>query len=984
MKVLVKRIITTLFVFVLALGVFAPITFSLTQNNTVAVQTTKVYAQTPKAAADKSDAAVFGNIGDCGAIFGSIGNCIAYIFYFIPFYVGGGILNISARFLDYTATLTLSSKMFSSAGFLQTGWALMRDFANMFFIFILLYISLCIMLDIKVGGGDPKHMIVSVVIIAIVINFSMFVTDVVIDTSNTLALVFYNQITVKDEKGADLPDDSALSTLSSNTGIDKPKQIGLALASAFHPQTFTQSSFWQQIRDETGQVAPGRMILLLLVMGILYFVVAWSFFVAAFSFLGRMVELFVLIIFSPIAFITYIVPGMRKIERFGWSTWWSSLIKTAFAAPVYFLLILLITIIIKGSLFGATTATSVISSDPNAWIITLVGSVLVPAVFLWIMLTEATKYAQKASGTVGEKLGGMASAAFKGVGVMAGGAVLGVAAGGAAAVGRQTIGRTAERLTSGKYGQKLLKAGENATFGGWLARKTTEVAKGAQKVSYDVRQTGAGAKFAAATGMKMDSFGTFSIAAAKGGRESQRARQAAENEIKRQILQNKEASKPINKVLDKRKVDLESGKGRLAGLSDEYNKARTNETDINEGLKRANREYDISEKELGKVTSEKNVLEEEKAAAEKLLAAAKAMEKVAEAELAKKPGDSTLVAKLKEAKLNHVNAEDSFVAKDNALKAFTASGKFDAAQKDFNEKGDGVKDLKDQLKKAREGYTDASGKRIKGTIETKEAFEKQRHTVHEIEHGKNMEDQRKYRDPVLDSAGNPTKDASGKVIYKTNADGSEITKAQAMEDMSIHQLEGAVTNSENANFKEHMFNSVKKRYKDTKETRDNLGNITKFDTSGAVKERTRGLTGSRVKQSFQTAVVSSAPAFVAGTLMGGPLVGFAAALGAAAVGGGLEFRQSKKRGENINLDTQLNASNTIMKNVNTGKQTEKHEAERDLEIATIVGKPIGAVGDVINQTVAASGVKVSGSGAHPPKAASAPKAAAKAPDAGHH
>ena len=986
-----KRIITTLFVLAIAIGVLAPISFSLTQNNVVAVQPTTAYAQSTT----QPDQAVFQNIGECGVVFGSMANCLAYILYFIPFYVGGQVLDLAARFLDFTATLTLSSQMFSSAGFLQVGWAMMRDFANMFFIFVLLYIALCMMLGIK-KGGDPKSMIVSVVCIAIIINFSMFITDVIIDTSNVLALVFYNQITVTAGAGGAVASDTALTALQNGvvlkdangnptgTTLDtvQPKQIGLALASAFHPQIFTTPEFWNTLKQPgadgstTDEVASGKMILILLVMGIIFFVAAWSFFVAAFSFMGRMVELFVLIIFSPLAFVSYIVPGLRGMDRFGWSKWWGSLIKTCFAAPIYFLMILLITIILNAGLFGGAAAASTAAITPNTWIITLVGSVIVPVVFLWIMLTEATKYAQKASGTVGEKLGGMASAAVKGIGAATGGAVIGAAAGGAAAIGRNTIGRTSEKLLSGSTGQRLLKAGEGTGVSAWLARRTIEAGKAGQKASFDVRATGAGQKLSKATGMKFESFGTLSTAAAKGGRESQRAREAAEQAKKEKLLQNKDARKDIDKVKEQRDKDVKVAKEKLHHEDDHKKTAQEEHNNAKDELKANENTLKSASKVQDKATAEFDKIEKEKTAAEALLKAAEAQQKAAETDLqkaheqqekAQRDYDAASPADKAAAKKTLDDANAALVAKSNTEQTAKDGVKarlMDVSNITSSSQYADAKTAKDtantKMGEAEANYKTAFAK-VNGEHGTQahlkkaqENYKKANDEVHDLEHGKPESKRRKFEGPDIDPATNkPRVNAKGEVVDKKG-----VSREDAMADMGTHDLETAASNAEKSNFKNHMFNRMKGRYSDTEEKRDALGNITTMSSSGKVKARTLS---NRIIQTAQAATTSAAPAFIVGTAVAGPLGGLAAALGAMLVAGTLEAKQSGKRGERANMDTQHEAEKTVLKNVDLGKATPTHKAV-DTGIADTASYITGALGEVVGKTTSALGVKGGGGG----------------------
>ncbi len=439
-----KRIITTLLVCVIAIGLFAPIGFSMTTQG--------VFAHAQIAHADPGNDKVWENIGSCG-VFGSssFGACINSIFYFLPFWVGGLVLKMAAWVLDITASLTLSSTLFTSAHFLQTGWALMRDISNLFFILILLYLAFCIVLDISTKTFNPKKTIFKVVLIALVINFSMFVTDIVIDTSNTLALVFYNQISVQDKAGHDLGEDPgeklAMGGVATSTSVVEPKQLGVSLASAFHPQIFTNGKFWDSMHDPNAPagsgVPTGPMMVILLALGCVYFMAAWSFFIAAMSFLGRMVELFILIIFSPLAFVSFIVPDLKKQPWVGWDDWSTRLFKTAFAAPMFFMMILLITLIIQGGLFaGGQDMQSTSAGTFGSWISTLIGAVIIPAAFLYIMLKQGTEFIKKASGVIGQWVADKAAAGVK----MAGGIALGAATGGAGLAMQATVGAGAGAL----------------------------------------------------------------------------------------------------------------------------------------------------------------------------------------------------------------------------------------------------------------------------------------------------------------------------------------------------------------------------------------------------------------------------------------------------------------------------------------------------------------------------------------------------------
>ena len=98
---------------------------------------------------------------------------------------------LTAQVFDFTAALTLSDEMYR-AKFITTIWTIVRDFSNIFFILILLYAAFQVILGLGHGGG--KKIVASVILIALLVNFSLFISRVVVDAGNVLGLIFYNKI----------------------------------------------------------------------------------------------------------------------------------------------------------------------------------------------------------------------------------------------------------------------------------------------------------------------------------------------------------------------------------------------------------------------------------------------------------------------------------------------------------------------------------------------------------------------------------------------------------------------------------------------------------------------------------------------------------------------------------------------------------------------------------------------------------------------
>jgi hypothetical protein len=89
----------------------------------------------------------------------------------------------SGMIFDKMLDLSIDSK-FVNQPFIDSAWGTIRDFSNMLFIFILLYTGIMTIF----GAANWRKVILQVVFIALIINFSLFFTKVVIDAGNILAV----------------------------------------------------------------------------------------------------------------------------------------------------------------------------------------------------------------------------------------------------------------------------------------------------------------------------------------------------------------------------------------------------------------------------------------------------------------------------------------------------------------------------------------------------------------------------------------------------------------------------------------------------------------------------------------------------------------------------------------------------------------------------------------------------------------------------
>ena len=436
---------------------------------------------------------------DCGIF--NIQGCVAQVLYSLVTAVSW-IPMIAGYFLDFFVYYSTNSSSYTNE-FVSQGWGAVRDIANIFFIIALLYVAIKTILGLNVT--DNKKIVGAVIIIGLIINFSLFTTKVVIDGSNILAKIFYNNITSVDESGKALP-----------AGSEGQKSISVGLVSKFKPQQLVMATYERGI---------GYFLFLMILLIIVFLYSAYIFFSVALLFVARVVSLWIAMIFSPLAFVSYAVPF--EIPGFGHKEWWKNLLENAFLAPIFtfmLYLIVLFTEFLKTISYKSTTDLSTLEN-----IMQNLMSVLIPFIILMFLLRQAKNIAVKYSGEMG-------AAIMKGA-QMVGGLALGAATGGVAMAARGTVGKLGTKLASSEWAIKRAKAGKMGvmTFGSTLGR-----------ASFDAR----GIKIA---GKGLADTGLTNVGKAKEGgfekkmedQETKRRQRAADLD---KIVERSKSKKDLNKV----------------------------------------------------------------------------------------------------------------------------------------------------------------------------------------------------------------------------------------------------------------------------------------------------------------------------------------------------------------------------------------------------------------------------------------------------
>ena len=477
---------------------------------------------TPAGGTDPGKTAFQDELDDnsCGFVEGTIWpGCFIWISYGLFYVIPAFLLAVSAYFFNVLVSITLSGKLVSDSTFVSAAWTVVRDLSNIFFILILLYIAIKTILGL--GGSEVKKMIGYVVLTALLINFSMFFTKIIIDTTNILALVFYNKINVETRvDGKPRPYESAAGE----------KDITGGLTKAFDSTRLLTADFFKQAKKiqnpPADKVPPGILISILIIAGVIMGYAAYCFLQVGIFFLSRLIELWVLIIFSPFAFMSYSVPILSKAEGIGWDEWWHRLLSVSFLAPVFMFFLYLIFKLIEANPFMGTLN----SSDSMLETILFV---IIPALVILIILKKATEKAKKSSGELGGAMIGLA----KTVGGLAVGLAGGAALGGAALLGTRALGGLAARAASSKTLTEGAKKGGIAGIASRMALKTADYGS---KASFDLRKVPGVGALAKAGGIDLEKSKIIGLGSKEGGYEARRAEKVKKRQERAKQLEVRE------------------------------------------------------------------------------------------------------------------------------------------------------------------------------------------------------------------------------------------------------------------------------------------------------------------------------------------------------------------------------------------------------------------------------------------------------------
>lgn len=346
--------------------------------------------------------------------------CIADGFYYVLYKPASYALEGAGMIFDYILMLSIdNSKDMVAPKFVDEAWTVVRDFSNMLFIFVLLYTGIMTMF----GGYDWKKVVIRVVVVALLINFSLFFTKVVIDAGNVLA------IGVK-------------------SGIGN-ESLSAGLVDAFKPQRFLVVA----ASADKGSDQALNAIIVFIIAAVVSGFAAYYFFKAALLFFGRLLGFWFLMIVSPFVFVSTALPAGDQMKK-----WFSSLLGLTFAAPVFLFLVYLLTMIIS----AGDGIMSSFSKTGIGWFNSLLGPVMA-ATLVILALKEILALTEKMAGDFGKLGADMASVAMTGAAFTTSTVGTGTVRA-LSAIGGKFGGRGGVLGAIGDASAKVGHAGRNATF----------------------------------------------------------------------------------------------------------------------------------------------------------------------------------------------------------------------------------------------------------------------------------------------------------------------------------------------------------------------------------------------------------------------------------------------------------------------------------------------------------------------------------------
>ncbi|MFA6437046.1 MAG: hypothetical protein WC242_02985 [Candidatus Paceibacterota bacterium] len=237
-----------------------------------------------------------------GMLGGIVCAIIATVLY-IPAMIATYLMQLGGKVLSAVMAKSFNENLYIHSPFVQIAWGFCRDFANIFFIVWLVIIAVCLMLDIK--SFNAKKRLIQLVSIALLVNFSLIFCGFMIDIAQGL-MYFFTQTMVRINDG------------------QQPYSLADGLTKAFRQNELFGAAVppaWEFVGiDSAGSLNVALKNLMVLVFS---GVAAYGFITLAVMLIVRIVALWILLIFAPLAWVFGIMPFGKSASTQWWREFWA-------------------------------------------------------------------------------------------------------------------------------------------------------------------------------------------------------------------------------------------------------------------------------------------------------------------------------------------------------------------------------------------------------------------------------------------------------------------------------------------------------------------------------------------------------------------------------------------------------------------------------------------------------------------------------------
>lgn len=232
------------------------------------------------------------------------------------------VLFVVSIFFDMV--LSVQNTAFQDQPLVNTGWIIVRDLVNIFYVFILLIIAIGTILQIE--AYNAKQLVAKLVISALLVNFSLPLAGIVIDISNVLGNTFYVHM------GQRQNNDCA----GMNRGSSTCRDIASVLVGGLNLQKVYESN--PGFQSKGGFSTLFSLLFSTILGSTLILVTAGTLFAGMFLLIARIITLWILLVFSPLAVFCIILPETRGF----WQTWSKRLVSASLVYPIFMFMMYLV------------------------------------------------------------------------------------------------------------------------------------------------------------------------------------------------------------------------------------------------------------------------------------------------------------------------------------------------------------------------------------------------------------------------------------------------------------------------------------------------------------------------------------------------------------------------------------------------------------------------------------------------------------------